>query len=392
MSNENDNKSDNNDAIKQINNDVNVKQSLDEQPEIKIKNKDSVLSEDSPEYALDESNEIDKKPFYMSLKFIIATLFIIGFVGIIYYLSLSFKSQSSQLLQLKTKINSDIMALDKKHNYQNSITKLQSSVLQLETNVKNNTIVDNSELQNQINKQATQLEQLRQQLVNAAAQLNRSEQFKTIEWQLAEAKYLLRIAQQRIVMEKDVVGALSVLVAVDDVLLSTQDVSLYNIREVLTQDKSKLEVVQKMDIEGVYIQLGNIRNQVEQFKYFAEAINEIENKKSFKEIFFDSFNVRDISGEYVGQLDPVLHNIAKQSLVLMLEQSQSSLLNNQQDIFELSLAKCKVQLTQYFSTETQFDWIIGQLNTLESMKLSQELPDVLNTIQALDNYLINLSK
>jgi len=76
----------------------------------------------------------------------------------------------------------------------------------------------------------------------------------------------------------------------------------------------------------------------------------------------------------------------------MLEQSQSALLNNQQEIFDMSLAKSQMQLAQYFSTEKQFDWISGQLSTLKAMKLSQELPDVLNSIQALDSYLINLSE
>jgi len=170
-------------------------------------------------------------------------LILIGFSGILYYLSIVFNNQNAMLLELQRDVDSKITALDKKHNYQSDISKLQTSILQVESSVKNITIVDNSQLQNQINTQASQLDLLRQQLVNAATQLNRSEQFKTIEWQLAEAKYLLRIAQQRIIMEKDAAGALAVLQSVDDLLLSTQDVSLYNIREIIAQDKAKLEVV-----------------------------------------------------------------------------------------------------------------------------------------------------
>ena len=402
MSVENDKNS--NGEIEQKNEELNSNNELKENVESEVEEafKQALKDGDHNSEVLEEqaNNMLDKsesyssleKPFYKSTKFILLLILLLGIAGVAYFVFNSFKKQNIQLMQLKNEFDSKIVVLDEKHNYQSEITKLENKIVQLKTNFLNNSSIDNSELQTQINNQKLELELLRQQLINDATQLNKSEHFKTIEWQLAEAKYLLRIAQQRIVMEKDVVGALSVLVAVDAVLLNTQDISLYNVREILALDKSKLEVVQKLDVEGVYIQLGNIRSQIEQFEFFAVVISAIENKKSFKEIFFDSFNVRDLSGDYVGQLDPVLHNIAKQSLVLMLEQTQSALLNNQQGIFKMSLAKSKLQLSQYFSTEIQFDSITSQLSGFEAMTLSQALPDVLNTIQALDSYLINLSK
>ncbi|BCE01160.1 uroporphyrinogen-III C-methyltransferase [Marinicellulosiphila megalodicopiae] len=328
-----------------------------------------------------------------SYKFIVILILIVMCGVIVFYLSQNFKKQDQEILLLKNELNTQIKTLDAKYNYQQAIDKLIAQDAKLQANIIAVSAIDNTTLQTQLTAQNKELEILRQQLIQAATQFNRSEQFKTIEWQLAEAKYLLRIAQQRIVMEKDVNSALSVIKAVDDLFVNTGDVSLYNLREVLAQDKAALESVKSVDLEGVYIQLGNIRNQVEQFNFVLNLNTEnTQENKSFMQRVMSSIKVRDISEQYVGQLDPVLHNIAKQTLVLMLEQAQAGLLNNQQDVFELAVKKSKTQLNQYFSNEAQFDWMTQQLNSIQSLRLNQNIPDVLNSINALDQYLINLSE
>lgn len=75
------------------------------------------------------------------------------------------------------------------------------------------------------------------------------------EWRIAEAGYLLRIANQRARLERDLRGAHALLVAADEVLAGIDDFSLVPVREALVEAKARLAAQPSVDRVAVYLEL-----------------------------------------------------------------------------------------------------------------------------------------
>ena len=111
----------------------------------------------------------------------------------------------------------------------------------------------NSALRNQVNKLEDELARLddereAQNLLLERTQTRLSDAIKQVEagrstseadWRLAEAQYLLRLANQRVLMEQRPEGALTLLRSADKVLADLDDVSLYGLRQALAQDEGR---------------------------------------------------------------------------------------------------------------------------------------------------------
>ena len=88
--------------------------------------------------------------------------------------------------------------------------------------------------------------------VSALAELmGRSEQ----GWSLAEVEYLLRIANQRLQLQRDVNTAEQALVAADQRLHGLADPHFLSVREQLARDLEAVQAVPAVDIEGISLSL-----------------------------------------------------------------------------------------------------------------------------------------
>jgi len=77
---------------------------------------------------------------------------------------------------------------------------------------------------------------LKQQVEHNTDRLGKLPGAERQDWLLAEAEYLLRMANQRLLLEKDVEGSLSMLQAADNVLVETRNPQLNPVRKTITED------------------------------------------------------------------------------------------------------------------------------------------------------------
>lgn len=82
------------------------------------------------------------------------------------------------------------------------------------------------------------------------------------DWALAEAEYLERLASQSLLMGREVRGALALLGAADGILRDLDDPSLYAARAALANDMASLRAVAQFDVEGLYLRLAALVDQV----------------------------------------------------------------------------------------------------------------------------------
>jgi uroporphyrin-3 C-methyltransferase len=244
----------------------------------------------------------------------------------------------------------------------------------------------------------------------ALAMLDLKQQLGTSseDWLLAEAEYLLRLANQRVVMEDDVAGAIALFESADAIISEAQGVVAFDLRQSIANDIAALRSVSDADIQGIFVQLGAIANQVESFeqKYLqfespvlvtATVADEGQTIASralalLKRGVERIINLVDYraSGDVVRPiLPPAEEYYLKQNLLLKIQLAQLGLLKGNQEIFSQSLADAVVWVDHYFDPDlASTKSARGTLARLSQAKISRDLPDVSGSLREIRKLMV----
>lgn len=273
------------------------------------------------------------------------------------------------------------------------------------------------QLQQQLQQQQRTIAQLQQQLAavqrDVTSQGNRLGELGNTsreDWQLAEADYLLRLANQRLLIERDSRAALGLLEEVDGILRRVDLPDLYGVRQQVTRDITALKLVENIDREGLYLRLRALEEQLlraniqPQFDLAADAAAEAEQPQgtedsgtlqrswqNFTRFMRQSVRIRD------GEIDPVLLSPQsearfRQSLRLNMEQAELALLRENETVYKDALNRARELLLQYAVPGNQREVLADELHKLRDEPITTELPDLAASQNALHNYIERLHK
>ena len=255
-------------------------------------------------------------------------------------------------------------------------------------------------------------EQLLQQQLNSIQlkQTDLQRQLQTLsttdraDWLLAEAEYLMRLANQRVLMGSDVNSALDLLMAADEIMRELQDSTLYPIREQLANNIAALRTARQFDIEGLYFELASLAQQIDQLQLiqmqkFQLPVAESEPPETWQQRLEHGFtaalsrlgdyiqiNRRD--EKYKPVLSPDYEDVIRQNIRLMIEQAQSAVMSGRQTIYENSLNKARFWLTTYYTLDQQTtEAVVAIVDELATKKVSVTMPDISSSSRALKNYM-----
>ncbi len=225
------------------------------------------------------------------------------------------------------------------------------------------------------------------------------------DWLLSEAAYLIRLANQRLQVERSTGNPLAILENVDTIFVQLNDPELLPVRRALAEDIAALRMAGKVDREGIYLELEAISKAVKQLSIIerttasqtpeiVDAVTDTQQKRSL----LDSF---ERFSQKLGQLivvqkrqqpiEPLLtsneQSIIQNNIFLLVEQAQSALLREEQVIYRASLEKSAALLVRYFQLNSQSQALIERLNTLSERQIIQGLPDISGSIAAVQTML-----
>ncbi|WOX07166.1 uroporphyrinogen-III C-methyltransferase [Microbulbifer pacificus] len=275
------------------------------------------------------------------------------------------------------------------------------------------------QLREQLAQQSQTIQQLEQQLAglqrNVTAQGNRLSQLGNAsreDWQLAEADYLLRLANQRLMLEQDSRAALGLLQEVDTIVRDVDLPDLYGVRQQLARDITALKLAENVDREGLYLRLRALEEQMvnlniqPQFdlakRDVAAAQHQADNRDvgedhfrsswdNFVDFLKGSVRIRD------GEVDPVLlspqsETRFRQSLRLNMEQAELAVLRADDTVYKDSLAHARQLLLDYGVDNPQRQVILSELEDLGQQKITTDLPNLSASQSALRNYIDRMHK
>ena len=155
-----------------------------------------------------------------------------------------------------------LVLLDPGADIAGHMAELEAEQSQLRADLERLTSEQNTALE------ALQAEQLRQQraaeesLTQMLDGLAVPEPAAEREWRLAEVEYLLRVANHRVLMERDTRTALDLLKAADDLLAGLEDYAMHGVRATLADEILSLEQASIVDVSEIYLHLDAVKRQL----------------------------------------------------------------------------------------------------------------------------------
>lgn len=284
--------------------------------------------------------------------------------------------------------------------------QLEQSTLALET--KQQVLEDevDQELVEQQQEVRASLNDLAEQVNSNNARLLSLSSVNRDEWKLQEAQYLLRLADQRILLEKDSQNALALAISADDVLRDIDQADLVGVRKLLAEEIAVLKLAGVIDREGIYLRLSALSTQVDAIPFIEPlgqdqsllAEEQIPADETFKQRLTRNFyallnklgsyvRVRDHGKTINAVLPPNEQKFLQQNLRLMLEQAQVALLRNEKGIYQESLVKAQNWINQYYNLNEQAKVVLEELQSLQKENIAPDLTNFSNSSAALAEYI-----
>ncbi len=236
---------------------------------------------------------------------------------------------------------------------------------------------------------------LRESLARVARQAPPS----TGEWQRAEVQYLLRIANHRLLMERDVSGALRLLRAADSILVQLDDFALHDVRASLADEIAALENVEGADVQGLFLRLEALKRDLDRLPLRLPDYLAVEEAPApaaddfwsvLEERLSGFLRVRRFEGAVKPLLAPEEAVYLELNLRLMLERAQLAAVRREQLIYEESLATAEEWVRTYLDQDQRrVQRMVEEIDELLRVDLERPLPDISGSLNALRDVLRN---
>lgn len=245
---------------------------------------------------------------------------------------------------------------------------------------------------NEQQQQLLELQRTQQQLAVELAQ--NSEALAKIptasrqDWLIAETEYLLRIANQRLQLEKDWNSALSMLQAADNVLVETQNPRMNPVRALIAEEMIALRKAPSLDVQGAILRLQALQKELPSLPWIPNKFTAQNNGANQPDAaaadqaapqlswYMNLWNkvttaltglvrIRVHHNGAPQALSPDQQYYLEQNMYLMLEQAQAALLREEEGLYQHSLQRIAEWMRSYL--------IVEDNNTKAALQSVQEL-------------------
>jgi len=219
------------------------------------------------------------------------------------------------------------------------------------------------------------------------------------QWVVAEAEYLMRIANHRLQLEGDVATTLTALEIADDRLRDTGDPAWTGVREQLAAEKESLRVLVQVDLAGYALKLSGLAAQVENLRLPvsgpvvgvaapAEAEAEGRTVKTMLKDGWEGFKslmvIRRNDRPATAMLAPEQRFFLSRNLHLQLETARFALLRKDQVLYDSSLEQAGAWLVEFFDqAQSVTKSMLTGIAELKGVRVRSALPDISGSLRSL---------
>ena len=228
---------------------------------------------------------------------------------------------------------------------------------------------------------------------------------KETQWRMAEAEYLLRVANHRLTLMADPETAGAALKAADDRLGATGDPGWAPVRELIAKEITQINALPKVDRAGISAELGALAEQVNQLPLQNEGVSLLAEKTEAQqeplqvaeegldlhqvaEDLWQGFKsmmvVRHHDKPVSAMLPPEQRYFLVQNLRLKLEAAKAALMGGNQALYEDNLNAAADWVGTYFKNDDPgVSGFRQQVAALAQRDVAPSLPDISASLRAL---------
>jgi uncharacterized protein HemX len=251
-----------------------------------------------------------------------------------------------------------------------------------------------------------------QQMLQSIEVLFKQKGRERIGWVLAEVEYLLIIANHSLQLQNNVATAITALEAADSRLLDTGDPGTIASRTKIRDEIQQLKALQQPDVVGMAARLASVIKMLPSLPILYTQVNTKEKIADLidKKASHDTADLEQAGKDFLHELrglvifrklekspkalmTPEQQFFLQQNLQLKLETARRSLLSGQKTLFEASLNEAVQWLQDFFDLEnSQVKQTIEELQSLQKMTITSNMPDISASIKVLRSYQNELEK
>lgn len=295
--------------------------------------------------------------------------------------------------------NQKLLEIDKALNgLQQQLSSLQSQIANVNAEMtgKDNhftqTLADFSNLHQE------RLDGTRKELETSIQLIQRQLGKTRSDWLLADAEYLLSVANQRLHLVGDVGTTREALEAADQRLRESGDSSVFKVREQIAKEIAALNTVVVPDIVGIYASIQHLQDAVEGLAVFLPHAGKQPEQSAPPEDLSEHGHeilaqvAKQLQGYVVLRhteqqvnaiLTPEEAHFIKQQLKVRLEMIEIALVQQNDVLFASSIADAKQWLKKNFAENQQTEQFLAKLSALESVQLKSQYPEIGGSLKLL---------
>ena len=255
-----------------------------------------------------------------------------------------------------------------------------------------------NQTQIQLNQYTNKYQQLTESLLSTQEKIKALSGRQKHDWMVAEAAYLIKVAEIQLHLQKDRTTAIQLLKTADSRIIETADNNLLPIREAIAQDLSDLNLIIEPDVTGMSYMLDAIIKQIPSLEITALHYQPLEKELSEPLVEKDEFDLNEIYQKFLKDfvvikdhsepVKPLMKEDQRINLVnnvqLALQQAQIALAKSNNSIYQLNMDNANLWLKTYFKQDETTLSLIEQVIQLKSMPVEAKYPNQLNSKKALE--------
>lgn len=299
-----------------------------------------------------------------------------------------------------------IQVTDQLTNFQTQIATLQSQISSMETKISTQDGQFERLISEHSDRHTENLGRTKNSIDQDIQRINRQLGKTRGDWMVADAEYLLSIANERLHLVGDVKTSILALEAADQRLRESGDPSVFKIRDALAKEINILKNVKPPDIVGLSSKLRALEGKTPKIPLFLPHHGKIEEHTSaqsdqekqpdaddWNEVFDMAFE--DIKGLVtVKRTDRPIEAVLlqeeaalfREELRLKLEMARLSLIQRDEDLFRIHLDDALHWLATHFDTDAdETKRFISEIKTIRDVSIDIDFPDISNSLVLLRN-------
>lgn len=286
-------------------------------------------------------------------------------------------------------------------DYQSQLSAIQNQLAALEANISSKddhftkTLADFSDLHNE------RLNTTRKQLDESIQHIQRQLGKTRGDWLLADAEYLLSVANERLHLIGDVNTTRAALEAADQRLRESGDVGVIKVREQIAQEITALRNVSVADIVGIYAKLQGLEILADKLNlllpYSGKSLattpeihdhaDKTEEGHDLLQSAMDHLEgvvtIRHTDQPVKAILTPEQAQFIHEQLRVKLEMVKVALVERNEAIYQASLSDAKSWLEEHFAKNEDSRTLAEELTVLTAVKIHSQFPDISHSFKML---------